>query len=256
MELESSIHGADPPLFVDPFALSVTIGTAMGFNEKGSEQPHNLHAHVGFRIRKFEHHDIRDLSNFLGQDLVSTTGPIIIIVENWHKWANSSFKEALPALPSKLITELDSGLGFPTIPIFKDGDEFDEFYAATKHFDSVSSPSSENSQVTSPREQKKIRSSVIATWVKKQGAFVQDPERPTIVIFGRKISGPFTQRIVNHYQSEHARRWGRLCACLPWIFADIFTIFTNWDGVLQGTRLNIKFKEQVSIRTRHRAAES
>lgn len=55
--------------------------------------------------------------------IVGSRADTLRIVENWFEWASPLFRAAFPTFPSKLLTEANSGLGLPMIPLFNDGDE-------------------------------------------------------------------------------------------------------------------------------------
>ncbi|XXG99903.1 nucleoside diphosphate kinase Ndk1 [Hypoxylon texense] len=119
-----------------------------------------------------------------------------------------------------------------------------EFCYVTDHIDISQQPPGGYTRGSLKLGAFEARRKPIAAWVKDGGAFTQDPTRPAIVIFGGKPTDLVSYMIEAHYTAEGSRRWDRLSECLPWIYLDLFYIFTNWDSTLEVARFNVEAKEQ------------
>ncbi|KAI1099592.1 hypothetical protein F4804DRAFT_76899 [Jackrogersella minutella] len=236
-------HGGDIPLV--GLAVKITIGVVyLPTDQTKCRFKEHAEPRLKFYTRYIMTPDPDSFSNFLHGELAISKGLFMIILEDWLEWAARPLTAAIPTLPSKLLGEVESGLGLSMLPIFEDGDQSREFCYVTEHIDIGERPPGGYSRGSLRLGEWEACRKPIATWVKNEGVFTQYPLRPGIVIFGGKSTDGLSKRIEKHYISEGSRRWDRLCSCLPWIYLDLFYVFTNWDSTLEVARFNIEAKEQ------------
>ncbi|KAK4150239.1 hypothetical protein C8A00DRAFT_37158 [Chaetomidium leptoderma] len=206
-----------------------------------------------FNSRTFRREDADDtISEFLEAQGQGAKGLIVIIVEGWNFWIAEPFERTIPGFPTGTFARVkDEHSVLPNLSTQN------SFYCVTEHVETWARDPSSPHRRRVELGANEARRLPIAVWSRLRGASkvaVPGGEReysPTIILccepgtsVPQRIKHFYRSKSGNAAQGSHDRRWQRLESYAFWVYADLFTIFTNWDSTWEAATRNLSSSSQ------------
>lgn len=85
---------------------------------------------------------------------------------------------------------------------------------------------------------------LLVVWTRAQGAIEAQPERPLIVVIGKRTDD-ISSKIISHYANDRYKRWDRLTKNQAWVYLDLYFLFTKWDRIWAAVKRNQQRRTEV-----------
>jgi hypothetical protein len=90
-----------------------------------------------------------------------------------------------------------------------------------------------------------ISTNPAVSWLLKQGAIVDKPTRPVLVLITLN-NDSLRLKLQEHYSDRCYKRWSRLEEDMAWIYNDTYFVFTKWDRLWGAVKDNMRHRVMVS----------